>query len=177
MLNKDRIWEAKNNFKQYIEDGLIRKKTINPNIIKILKQNANESLVLAKETYEGNKSDLWVVVISYYSMFYIANAVINMKNWDCGDKIVHKVTADLIIVLLRNEIKQLLIDDYENLMDEALINIETNEIILSFDNERKKRGTFQYDMTSIVKHSKAQSSLLRAQNFYFEMLKLLNKMK
>jgi uncharacterized protein (UPF0332 family) len=174
MLTKERIKEAEDNFKKYLDDGLIKKKNINPQIIEILKQNANESLILAKDTYDNNKSDLWVVVISYYSMFYIANAVINKKSWDCGDKNVHKVTADLLIVLLRDDVKKLIID-YQDLMDDALINIKTNEIISSFDKEKKKRGNFQYDMTSEIKHSKALTSLKRAQNFYFEMLKLLKE--
>lgn len=173
MLTKERIKEAENNFKQYLEGGLIKKKKINSQIIEILKQNSNESLILAKDTYDNDKSDLWVVVISYYSMFYIANAVINKKGWHCGDRNVHKVTADLLIVLLRDDVKKL-IKDYQDLMDDALINIKTNEIIGSFDKEKKKRGNFQYDMTSEIKHSKALTSLKRAQNFYFEMLKLLN---
>ncbi|MGE0792792.1 MAG: hypothetical protein AB7V77_01270 [Candidatus Woesearchaeota archaeon] len=172
MLTKERIKEAENNFKTYLDESLIKKKTFDPQIIEILKQNANESLILAKDTYDDDKSDLWVVVISYYSMFYIANAVINKKGWDCGDKNVHKVTADLLIVLLRDNVKQL-ITDYQDLMDEALINIKTDEIIGSFDKERRKRGSFQYNMTSEIKHSKALTSLKRAQNFYFEMLKLL----
>jgi uncharacterized protein (UPF0332 family) len=58
-------------------------------------------------------------------------------------------------------------------MDEALINTKTDDLLSSFDSERKKRGTFQYDMTSEIKHSKANTSLKRAQNFYFELLKLL----
>lgn len=174
MLIKERIKQAEDNFKSYLKEELIRKKNFDPKIIEILKQNANESLILAKDTYDNNKSDLWVVVISYYSMFYIANAIINKKGWDCGDKNVHKVTADLLIVLLREDVKKLIID-YQELMDEALVNIKTNEIIFSFERERKKRGDFQYDMTSEIKHSKALTSLKRAQNFYFEMLKLLKE--
>ncbi len=174
MLIKERIKQAEDNFKSYLKEELIRKKNFDPKIIEILKQNANESLILAKDTYDNNKSDLWVVVISYYSMFYIANAIINKKGWDCGDKNVHKVTADLLIVLLREDVKKLIID-YQELMDEALVNIKTNEIIFSFERERKKRGDFQYDMTSEIKHSKALTSLKRAQNFYFEMLKLLRE--
>ncbi len=173
MLQDKRIKEAENNFKQYLRDGLIKKRIIKPEIITILKQNANESLILAKEICEKNKSDLWVVVISYYSMFYIANAAINERGWYCGERNVHKITSDLIIVLLKDLIKQTIVEEYESMMDNALANMKSDEIVISYDNERRKRGQFQYDMTTDIKHSKAKTSLKRAQEFYFEILKIL----
>ena len=57
MLTDKRIEEAKSNFKQYHSDELIKKKSVSMEIIQILKQNANDSLILAKDIYENNKSN------------------------------------------------------------------------------------------------------------------------
>lgn len=175
MLSEKRIEEADNNVKKYLREKQILKRKCNPSIISILKENASQSLILAKELYDNNKSDLWTIVISYYAMFYIASAVIRKNDWHCSDRQVHKITADMIIVLFREQVKKTLIESYESGMDEALLTIKTDEIISSLDNERKKRGQIQYEMTSEIKHSRAKTSLTRAQNFYLEMLKLLNK--
>ena len=42
---------------------------------------------------------------SYYSMFYIANAVLIKKGYKTGDKIAHKVTADALITIIRSKLK------------------------------------------------------------------------
>ncbi|MBU2639020.1 MAG: hypothetical protein KJ955_08660 [Nanoarchaeota archaeon] len=48
-----------------------------------------------------------------------------------------------------------------------------DEIIISFDRERIKRGRIQYSTTEQVKHARAETSLKRAERFVFEMEKLV----
>lgn len=52
----------------------------------------------------------------------------------------------------------------------------TDDILESFDFERKKRSTFQYNMTAPVKKSKAQTSIERAKSFNLEFEKLLERL-
>ena len=44
------------------------------------------------------RASLWVIVISYYAMFYAANAVLLHLGYRTGEKIAHKVTSDALIV-------------------------------------------------------------------------------
>lgn len=52
----------------------------------------------------------------------------------------------------------------------------TDDIIEGFDFERKKRSTFQYNMTAPIKKSKSQTSLKRAKKFNLEFEKLLERL-
>ncbi|MFW6231260.1 MAG: hypothetical protein ACOC32_04545 [Nanoarchaeota archaeon] len=138
MLTEKDIIQAEHTFQQFVSDGLIKKKKSNPSIITILAENANESLLLAQQTLDEGSSDLWTVVISYYSMFYIANALLRQKGWVIGDRSAHKITATALIVLLRDDVETMLIKDFEKSMDEALPKIKTDELLESFDHERHK---------------------------------------
>ncbi|MFH1359245.1 MAG: hypothetical protein ABIH37_05125 [archaeon] len=121
------------------------------------------------------KPYLWVVICSYYSMFYIANAVLLDLGYKIGGKIVHKVTSDALIVLILNRLKKELLEEYEKIRDDALeiASTKAEEIIKNYDFEKDKRSQFQYDMSEAVKEQKAITSLRRAKEFVFEMKKLL----
>ena len=73
MLNEKRIKEAQSNVKSYLSEGLLDKQQFQQDIFKILLNNANESLDTADFLFKNNKSRLWVIVCSYYSMFYSHN--------------------------------------------------------------------------------------------------------
>ena len=135
--------------KSYLQDGLLLKKLLQEEVLNILAKNAKESLEVAKHLFKENISDLWVIVASYYSMYYYANAVLLKLGYKVGEKIAHKVTADAIIVYARGKLKE------------------------SFDFERKKRHFIQYKTIDVEKHSKAKTSLDRAKEFMIEMEKLL----
>jgi len=76
MLSEKRIKEAEANVKSYLNDGLLTRTEFIPGIFNILKNNARQSLSVANFLYKNNKSSLWVIVTSYYSMFYLANALL-----------------------------------------------------------------------------------------------------
>jgi|SRR3989344_6350485 len=175
MLDKERIKEAENNVKSYLEEGLLRKASMNQQIMNILLANGKESLRVAEEISQKNISDLWVIVSSYYSMYYYANAVLLKLSYKVGEKIVHKVTSDALIVYVRNKLKENLIEEYEELKEEALkiAGTKSDEIIESFEFEKNKRSFIQYKTIETEKHSKAMTSLQRAKEFTKEMEKLL----
>jgi uncharacterized protein (UPF0332 family) len=173
MLDEERIKEAERNVRDYLQSSMLKKHPLREEIITVFKNNARDSIEIAEFLSENKKSDLWIIVTSYYSMFYVANAVLFKLGYKVGDKIPHKVTADALIVFVRNKLKKLLLEDYEEAQNEALPGIKADTLLDEFDKERSKRGILQYETTSLEKHSKAITSLKRAKNFIFEMEKLL----
>ncbi len=175
MIGEERKKEAQQNFAQYLRDNLIKKER-NETAKTMYTKNADLSLNLAEECMNSSlKPYIWVVVISYYSMFYIANAVLLEFGYKIGDKIVHKVTNDALIVLVIDKIKRDLLEEYENAKDDALeiASIKSDEIIEFYGLEMNKRSRFQYDMTESIQEQKANTSLKRAKQFMLEMKKLL----
>lgn len=175
MIDNDRIKEAKQNFSQYLEVGLIKKEKNETAKLMYIK-NAELSFNLAEECMSSRlKPYIWVVVIAYYSMFYIANAVLLELGYKIGDKVVHKVTNDALIVLVMNKIRQSLLEEYESAREDAseIASIKSEEIISLYGLELDKRSRFQYNMTEYVQEQKANTSVTRARQFIFEMKKLL----
>ena len=93
MLDKVRIKEAETNVRIYSNEGLIKKEFLNTDALRVLLRNAQESIDSAEKLNSERISDLWVIVCSYYSMFYIANAILRKLGYKVGEKIAHKVTA------------------------------------------------------------------------------------
>ncbi|MFH0876273.1 MAG: HEPN domain-containing protein [archaeon] len=175
MDDDDKKKEALTNLAKYIEDGLIKKQKNEISKSMYLK-NAEVSLRLAEECMSSQlKPYLWIVVISYYSMFYIANAVLLNLGYKIGNKIVHKVTCDALIALVTDKIKKGLLEEYEDAKENALeiAAIKSDEIIGFYTLEMEKRSKFQYEMTVSIQEEKAKTSLKRAKEFMLEMKKLL----
>ncbi len=173
MLDEKRIKEAERNIKSYLEDGLIKKDTFNSSVFSILLKNAKDSIDVSDFLLVNNKSDLWIIVAAYYSMYYFANAVIYRQGYKVGDKISHKVTSDALIVFVRHKLKRSLLEDYEKAQEEALASIKADSLLENFDKERDKRSRIQYETKEFELHSKARTSLARAKEFIFEMEKLI----
>ncbi|MDP2908169.1 MAG: hypothetical protein Q8O03_09640 [Nanoarchaeota archaeon] len=171
MLSKERIKEAENNVRSYLAEGLIKKEPFRNIVFDTYMRNHRESLIVAKKLFSENLSNLWIVVISYYSMFYIANAVLYQLGHKVGSKLAHKVTADSLMVLVRKKLKDSLLEDYEIASNEALA--ISDNLLQNYDLERVKRSIFQYETTEEVKTAKAQTSLKRAEEFAKEIEKLL----
>ncbi len=177
MLDNKRIKEAQINMKVYLADDMIRKEPFKQIIFDTYMKNHKESLKVAEHIQSSNLSHLWTIVVSYYSMFYLANAVLYQMGFKIGSKIAHKITADALIDLVRNKLKSSLLEDYENIKEQALTiaGVKADELIDSFDKERVKREVFQYETTEEIKMSKAKTSFERAKVFNLELYKLLNK--
>ena len=123
MLNNQKIRIAESNVKQYLAEGLL-KKLKNKTAKEMYIENSDLSLetaqkLLSLETLRY-KPYLWVIVSSYYAMYYIANAVLLNMGFKVGDKISHKVTSDALIVFARDKLKKEFIEEYENVKKDAL---------------------------------------------------------
>jgi uncharacterized protein (UPF0332 family) len=201
MIEKVRIDEARRNVKIYVEDGLL--KTGDKDAVRFVEffmANSESSLRTAsilqeisdenslKETLKVNadfESYLWVIVSSYYSMFYAATAILAKQGIRATGQIVHKVTADALIhFFASNEKLAKLLEQFEEAQTVGLelvgreelmkrMQKKADELIISYEGERKKRSKFQYDIGVQAKKGYAQTSLQRARDFVFEIRKLL----
>ncbi|MFH1638216.1 MAG: hypothetical protein ABIB71_07350 [Candidatus Woesearchaeota archaeon] len=178
MLDEKRIKEAESNTRQYIKEGLLKRQK-NETARQMYLENSNLSLETAQKLLSLESSTyqpfLWIIVTSYYAMYYISNAVLLSLGYKVGSKVSHKVTSDALIALVRGKLKKSLIEQYEYLKEDALelMSSKADLLLKSFDFEREKRSNFQYRMDEEVKKAKSLTSLERAKEFVFEMKKLL----
>ena len=201
MIEKKRIEEAQRNAKQYIDEGLLKVKDKDaPRFVGFFMKNAESSLHTASMLQEISdqqglkvtlkvssdfESYLWVIVSSYYSMFYAATALLASQGIRATGQIVHKVTGDALIhFFVSNEKLAKLLEQYEEAQAVGLELIgreelmksmqkKADELIVAYESERKKRSKFQYDIGVQAKRGYAQTSLERAKEFVFEIRKIL----
>ncbi len=201
MIEKVRLEEAKRNVKTYTEDGLLKTGDKDAaRFVDFFMANAESSLRTASILQEISddsslkvilkvssdfESYLWVIVSSYYSMFYAATAILAKQGIRATGQIVHKVTADALIhFFASNEKLAKLLEQYEEAQTVGLelvgreelmkrMQKKADELIISYEGERKKRSKFQYDIGVQAKRGYAQTSLQRAKDFVFEIRKLL----
>ena len=174
MLDDEAIKRAESRVRKYLRDEGLKKKDQNKFIINALKNNSEESLRVADLLYDEEISFLWVIVCSYYSMFYMANAMLSKLGYKVGDHNPHKITSDALIVFVRNKLKRKLLEDYDEAKSEAFeLNKLSDEIIESLELERIKRNNFQYTMTDEILKSKSKISLDRAKRFINEIEQLM----
>jgi len=175
MIDAEKKKEAKSNFDSYLSQGLLRKEQNNISKEMYIK-NAEQSLQLAIDLQSSPlKPYLWIIVISYYSMFYIANAVLLSLGYKVGNKIAHQVTNDALIVLVLDRLKKEMLEEYEQTRNDALeiASIKSDDVIHTYYQELDKRSKFQYNMLEQTKQSLAETSINRAKEFIFEMKKLI----
>jgi len=150
---------------------MLKKERFREIVFKTYLRNHRESLLIARKLFNEKSSNLWVIVISYYSMFYLANALLYKIGYKIGPKVAHKVTADALIVFVKNKLRDNLIEEYELASGEALT--LSDNILQGYDLERTKRAVFQYESTEEIKASKAKTSLERAELFSKEVEKMI----
>lgn len=159
MLDDETIKRAESRVRKYLRDEDLKKKDQSKFTINALKNNSDESLKLADLLYAEEISFLWVIVCSYYSMFYMANAILSKLGYKVGDHNPHKITSDALIVYVRNKLKRKLLEDYNEAKSEAYeLNQLSDEIIESNELERINRNNFQYTMTDEILKSKSKLS-------------------
>jgi len=202
MIEKRRIEEAKNNVKQYIDEGLLRTGDKDASkFVEFFLKNAESSLQTASILQEISdrqelkhtlklsidfESYLWVIVASYYSMFYAATALLASQGIRATGQIVHKVTSDSLIHFFgSNDRLAKLLEQYEEAKETSLELIgreelmksmqkKADQLIVAYESERKKRSKFQYDIGVEAKRGYAETSLNRAREFVFEIRKILS---
>jgi uncharacterized protein (UPF0332 family) len=134
-------------------------------------RNARESLKVANQLFQNKTSSLWVVVSSYYAMFYMASAYLYKLGYKSGNEAVHHVVNEALIVKGRHKLKSHILENYNEEREKALTIVDT--YLDNYEREKRKRATFQYETTEDIKESKAQTSLTRAKEFLTLMEEIL----
>jgi uncharacterized protein (UPF0332 family) len=164
-MDQARIRIAEKNVQNYLREGKLRRvKRFEEIVYKTYLKNAEESLLVAIQTEKAKLSSLWVVVTSYYSMFYMACAYLYKLGLKAGDEIVHQVVTEALLVHGRHKIKNYLLDNYSEEKEKALVVVDN--YLDNYEREKIKRSTFQYETTETIKQTKAQTSLQRAKEFF-----------
>ena len=205
MIEKKRIEEASRNVRQYIADGLLKiRDNESKKLVSFFMDQAERSLRTASVIFELStdsaaketmrlerdfESHLWVIVTSYYSMFYAALALLASQGIRAGRQLVHKVVADALIhFFISNKRLAKMLEDYEEARDTSLelmareelmkhLEKRADELIVAYEREREKRSKFQYDIGEMAKRGYAETSLQRARDLVSEVRKILSKQR
>jgi len=201
MMEKKRIEEADSNVRQYITDGLLKTRDDETKkLVPFFMDQAERSLRTASVIFElstdtaakdamrlekGFESHLWVIVTSYYSMFYAALALLARQEIRVGRHLVHKVVADALIhFFISNKRLAKMLETYEEVRDASLeltgreellkrLEKRADELVVAYERERVKRSKFQYDVGEMAKRGYAETSLQRARDFVSEVRRIL----
>ena len=194
MLGEKKLKEAESRIKQFISEGIIKSRG-NPEHVDFFIKNADDSIDSAKALFELSTNSekqeslgfttfnglLWVVNASYYSMFYMARALLENGGIKIkADLSIHAVTFDAMIYYfyLTGKLQKEFLEDFIEAKEDAaelLGKQKADELMEDYFFEKKKRGIFTYDMGTVLVESKAKTSLERAQKFRRELKKIINK--
>jgi len=172
-MDKKKIRRAEKNFKNYLEEGKIKEASFNELIYNTYLRNARESLDVANHLFKNKKSSLWIIVSSYYSMFYMSCAYLYKIGYKPGDEIVHQVVNESLIVQARHKIKNYILKNYSKEKEKALVIVDN--YLIDYGREKVKRAKFQYQTTKQIKEAKAKTSLNRAKEFLTLMEEILDQ--
>jgi len=122
---------------------------------------------------------LWVINASYYSMFYMARALLENEGIKIkADLSIHSVTFDAIInfFYLNNKLQKRIVEDYIAAKAEAnelLGKQKVDQLMEDYFHEKRKRGIFTYNTKETVIKAKAITSIERAIRFNEEIGKII----
>lgn len=192
MLDEERIKQIESRVKGFLSDGIIQK-TKKIEYVDFFLENARKSLQSASFLYAGTTKkelqedygfedfdgSLWVINSSYYSMFYMARALLANEGIKIKTELsIHVVIFDAIVhfFYLTGRLKKKLIEDFADAKDESaeiLGQQKAKGLIEDYYNEREKRRDFTYEMGMTAMLNKAKTSLERARKFNEEIRKII----
>ncbi|MBI5390614.1 hypothetical protein HZB02_03940 [Candidatus Woesearchaeota archaeon] len=192
MLEQKKLVEAEKRIRQYLAEGSIIVKA-KPEHTSFFLKHAADALDSASVLYEISTDAekqkllgftsfnglLWTVNASYYSMFYMARALIEREGIRIkADLSVHAITFDTIISFfyVTGKLQKGLLDDFADAKGDAAALLgkqRADELIEEYYYEKSKRSSFTYEMGALVVQSKAKTSLDRARKFMREIKKIM----
>lgn len=192
MLDEKTLAEAKKRTEQRIKEGTIVKEK-NGKFTQFFLNNAKNSLESAKLSFEASVNEklknsmglsgfngfLWVINSSYYSMFYMARALMESEGIKIKtDLSVHAVTFDSLVYYfyLTGKLERRIIEEFaeaETEASEILGKEKAKELVEDYFHEKRKRAAFTYELGAVAMQNKAQTSLERAKRFNEEIRKVL----
>lgn len=194
MLDNKEIEIIRNNIRAFLSNNTILKEKKAGKFVDFFINNAYNSLDSAKLLFDvSTKKDLqktagfpdfngflWVINASYYSMFYMARALLENE----GIKIktdsasIHLITFNALVYYfyLTGKIQKGMVEEFKEAGEEAsevLGKEKARALIEDYSYEKVKRGRFTYEMGEIAMQNKAETSLNRAKKFNEEIRKML----
>ncbi|MEK6887542.1 MAG: hypothetical protein AABX14_01210 [Candidatus Aenigmatarchaeota archaeon] len=130
---------------------------------------------------EGFNGYLWVINASYYSMFYMARALLESTGIKMKQKkFVHEVTYHCLVhyFYTTKKLQKIFVDDFEEAgreTAELLGQQRAAELMEEYHNEKKKRGNITYETGIVALQQTAKTSLERARRFYGETGKITRR--
>lgn len=124
---------------------------------------------------------LWVINSSYYSMFYMARALLESIGVKIKtDASIHFLVFNALVyyVYSTGKLERHFIQDFENAQEESsqvLGREKAKEVISDYSDEKEKRSKFTYEIGESAMKSKAETSLNRAKRFNEEVRKILGR--
>ena len=192
MIDEKKLKQAESRAKQYIQDRIIKTKQ-KAEFTDFFLINASKSLKAASALYDLSTNKdmqqktgyfdfdgfLWVVNASYYSMFYMARALLENEGIKINaDLSVHSITFDAIInfFYLNGKLQKRLIEDFAEAKEDAnelLGKQKADQLVEDYFWEKEKRGILTYNTKEVVIKAKAETSLGRARRFNQEIRKII----
>lgn len=193
LVDDKKIKEIESRVKQYLNNNIIKTKQEKRYVSFFLK-NSKDSLDSAKILFDlsvdkelldkiGRKDFngfLWVINSSYYSMFYMARALMENEGIKISsDLSVHMVTFDVLVHFFyqNGKLQKKILEDFINAKEEAdelLGKEKADTLIEGYFSEKNKRASFTYNTGSHAIKSKAETSLKRATLFNKEITKIIH---
>jgi len=194
MLEDKQIEEAKNNAVKAIESGNIIK-TKESRYVDFFLKNAKDSLDSAKVLFEASTNEslkgtigipgfngyLWVINASYYSMFYMARALLESVGVKVKkEESIHFVVFNALIYYFYStgKLQRHFIEDLKNAQEdssELLGKEKAKKILDEYSIEKEKRVRFTYELGETAMRGKAETSLTRAKKFNEEIRKIVGR--
>lgn len=167
------IKRAMEEYEQSLKAGQIKKSDGNKRFARFFFERSQNSLLTAGILYQisNNPADksflkiddsyeafMWTIVSSYYSMFYMASALIARKGIKVGEIDVHKnvKNAFLRLYIENSDLERKLGIDYT----------ACKEIAQDLMAEREKRSKYQYDIGMSALKKDAETLVRCARNFF-----------
>ncbi len=195
MIEAKKLREVEYRMKSYISEGTVKSEQKTEHAEFFL-TNAEDSLNSARalfvistnkdyQMYTGNvglRGFLWVINASYYSMFYMARALLESERIRIkSDLSIHALTFDALVYYfyLTGKLQKKLFEYYVESREESaelLGQQKAEDLIEDYFWEKGKRSAFTYEIGEFAMQSKAQTSLERAKKFNREIRKIIKKM-
>ncbi len=203
MLDDKEIEKIKKLVPRLLEEGLIKKNEDYKKLTAFFIENARDSLDSARllldvstnnklmeaTGFKNFKGYLWAINASYYSMYYMANALLTSEGIKIvSERGVHKIAFNTFAYYfyLTGKITKKYIEEFleaqsdseellgrEEIVKEA--DIKAKKLVSDLAYESEKRNVFTYELERTRIESKAKTSIERAKSFLIETMKLLKE--
>ena len=193
MLDEKRIKEIQKRVPRFLKEGIVVKGEA-VRFVPFFMKNARDSLDSARLLYEVSTSEdlkkqtgypdfngfLWVINSSYYSMFYMARALLESEGIKIKTQMsIHAVVFDTVVQYFycTGKLEKSFVQDFEDAKDDSadlLGREKAKELIDDYFHEKRKRGMFTYELGVTAMQNKALTSLERAKRFNEEIRKMLS---